>query len=87
MVTIVFDCAAIIADGVKASGKKSRNGHAAEDPVKVEVARLRSELTRNELATVLTKPVKETVAVGKSLLGLGQRFGTWIGSLIKGQST
>ena len=39
---------------------------------------LRSILTRVELGEVVTKPLKETVSAGKSLLDVGQRFGGWL---------
>ena len=56
-----------------------------EDPVKMEVDKLRSELTGEEIKVAVTQPVKETISAGKSLLGLGQKFGSWLGSLIKSQ--
>ena len=75
----------VIADKAKQSKKKPKKGETPEDPVKTNIAKLRSELTGEELKMVLTQPVKETISAGKSLLGLGQRFGSWLGSLIKSQ--
>ena len=74
-----------IADGAKLSKKKSKKGQTVKDPVKVEIDKLRSELTGEEIKMAVTQPVKETISAGKSLLGLGQRFGSWLGSLIKSQ--
>ena len=42
---------------------------------------LRSILTNIELTDTITKPIKETVSAGQSLLGMGQRFGGWMKSL------
>ena len=74
-----------ISDEAKLSKKKSKKGQTIIDPVKMEIDRLRSELTGEEIKIAVTQPVKETVSAGKSLLGLGQRFGSWLGSLIKSQ--
>ena len=70
---------------MKQSKKKSKKGQTLEDPEKTKIAKLRSELTGEEVKMVVTQPVKETISAGKSLLGLGQRFGSWLGSLIKSQ--
>ena len=69
-----------ITDEPKLSSKK---GQTIEDSVRMEIDKLRSELTGEEIKVAVTQPVKETVSAGKSLLGLGQRFGSWLGSLIK----
>ena len=74
-----------IADEAKLSKKKPKKGQTVKDPVKVEIDKLRSELTGEEIKVAVTQPVKETISAGKSLLGLGQRFGSWLGSLIKSQ--
>lgn len=39
---------------------------------------LRSILTRVEVIETVTKPIKETVSAGQSVLGIGQRFGGWM---------
>ena len=67
------------------SKKKPKKGQTVEDPVRMEIDKLRSELTSEEIKVAVTQPVKETISAGKSLLGLGQRFGSWLGSLIKSQ--
>lgn len=74
-----------ISDEAKLSKKKPKKGQTVIDPVKVEIDRLRSELTGEEIKMAVAQPVKETISAGKSLLGLGQRFGSWLGSLIKSQ--
>ena len=72
-------------EAIKTSKKKPKKGQTVEDPVKMEIDKLRSELTGEEIKVAVTQPVKETISAGKSLLGLGQRFGSWLGSLIKSQ--
>ena len=73
-------------DGVKLSKKlKKLKTTAFEDPLKTMIAQLHSELTREEFKAGFTQPVKETYAAGKSLLGLGQRFSSWLRSLTKSQ--
>ena len=47
----------------------------------VGLPELRSILTRAELTEAITKPMKETVSAGKSLLSVGQRLGGWMRSL------
>ena len=76
--------AAIIAEETKKS-KKSKEDQSGEDPVKSKISKLRSELMGEEIKQTVTQPVKETVSAGKSLLGLGQRFGSWLGSLTESQ--
>ena len=49
----------------------------------VGLQELRQLLTREELSEAVTKPLKETMSAGKSLLSLGQRFSNWMGKLIK----
>lgn len=65
--------------------KKSKKGQTTQDPEKTMIAKLHSELTGEEIKLAITQPVKETISAGKALLGLGQRFGSWLGSLIKNQ--
>ena len=72
-----------ITDEVKASKKKHKKGPAVKDPARMEIDKLHSELAGEEIKVAVTQPVKETISAGKSLLGLGQRFGSWLGSLIK----
>jgi hypothetical protein len=74
-----------ISDEAKQSKKKPKKGQTVKDPVKTEIDKLRSELTGEEIKVAVTQPVKETISAGKSLLGLGQRFGSWLGSIIKSQ--
>ena len=74
-----------ITDEAKLSKKKPKKGQTIEDPVRMVIDKLHSELTGEEIKVAVTQPVKETVSAGKSLLGLGQRFGSWLGSLIKSQ--
>ena len=59
--------------------------HKSKDPVSTKIAKLRSEMEREEFKMAVTEPVKETVSAGKSLLGLGQKFSSWLSSLIKSQ--
>ena len=47
--------------------------------MQTKISKLRSELTGEEIKQVVTQPIKETVTAGKSLLGLGQRIGSWFG--------
>ena len=49
----------------------------ATDPA-IGLPELQSILTRVELTETITKPIKETVSAGKSLLDVGQRFGGWM---------
>ena len=56
-----------------------------EDLVKTRIAQLHSELTKEEYKSAVSQPIKETINAGKSLLNLGQRFGSWLGSLVKSQ--
>ena len=72
-----------IADEAKVS--PSKKGQTIADSVRMEIDKLRSELTGEEIKVTVTQPIKETVSAGKSLLGLGRRFGNWLGSLIKSQ--
>jgi hypothetical protein len=56
--------------------KQSKKGKTTvEDPVKMEIDKLRSELTSAELKAAVAQPIKETISAGK---GLGQRFGSWL---------
>ena len=77
---------AIIADGVELS-KEMNETQATdhEDPVKARISQLHSELTKEEYKSAVSQPIKETVTAGKSLLNLGQRFDSWLGSLVKSQ--
>jgi hypothetical protein len=81
----VFLITVTITDEAKALKKKSKKGQTIKDPVRMEIDKLRSELTGEEIKVAVTQPVKETISAGKSLLGLGQRFGSWLGSIIKSQ--
>ena len=83
MILSLLYATAIIADDIKPS-KKSKH---EEDPAKKKIAELRSQLKKKELKRALTQPLEETVSAGKSLLGLGQRFGSWLGSMIKSMNS
>ena len=65
-------CAAVITDDEKQKSKKIS--------VNVKINKLHSELKRHEFKITVTKPFKET---GTSLLGLGQRLRSWLGSFAK----
>ena len=47
------------------------------------IAQLRSSLRGEEVKEVVTRPVKETLSAGKALLGIGERFSSWVTSIIK----
>ena len=52
----------------------------------VGILQLRSALFSEEIIDELIKPVKETVAAGKSLLGWGKSFTAWMPSLAQSPS-
>ena len=47
--------------------------------------KLRNTLDRDELATAIVTPIKETVTAGKSLLQIGQSFSNWLSKLVGSQ--
>lgn len=49
----------------------------------VGLQELRHLLASEEISEAISKPLKETVSAGKSLLSLGQRFSNWMGKLIR----
>ena len=52
----------------------------------IGIPQLRSALFREEIIDELVKPVKETMAAGKSLLGWGRSFTDWMPSLVQSPS-
>ena len=52
----------------------------------VGILQLQSALFREEIIDELIKPVKETVAAGKSLLSWGRSFTDWMPSLVQSPS-
>ena len=64
--------------------KKSKKGKKMEETdVAVVVSQLRARLLGEEVKVAVTAPVKETLSAGKALLNVGQRFSSWVSSLIK----
>ena len=63
----------------RSRGKKSKKGEEAGD-VATMVSQLRTHLLGEEVKVAVTAPVKET---GRALLNMGQRFSSWISSLVK----
>ena len=54
------------------------------DPdVAVAISQLRSHLLGEEVREAVVRPVKETVSAGKALINMGQRFSSWVTSLVK----
>ena len=66
----------------RSRGKKSKKGEEAGD-VATMVSQLRTHLLGEEVKVAVTAPVKETVSAGKALINMGQRFSSWVSSLIK----
>ena len=61
-------------------GKLSKkNWVSVEDPIKIGIDKLRSELNDEEIRKAVTQPVKETISAGKSLV---ETFKSWLGPLI-----
>ena len=65
-----------IFDEAKLSKKK---GQTIEDPIKMGIDKLRSELNDEEIRKAVTQPIKETISAGKSLV---ETFRSWLGPLI-----
>ena len=63
----------------KKRGKKAK----LDRDTATAIAQLRSWLRGEEVKDVVTKPVKETLSAGKALLGMGQRFSSWVTSIVK----
>ena len=63
----------------RSKGKKSKKGVEAVDVV----SQLRAHLLGEEVKVAITAPVKETLTAGKALLNMGQRFSSWVASLVK----
>lgn len=47
------------------------------------MSQLRTHLLGGEVKEAVMTPVKETVSAGKALVGMGQRFSSWVVSLVK----
>ena len=77
--TITLMIIVTIFDEAKLSKKKSKEGQTVEDPIKMGIDRLRSELNDEEIRKAVTQPVKETISAGKSLV---ETFRSWLGPLI-----
>lgn len=65
----------------KSKSKKNKSGQET-DKVAV-VSQLRACLLGEEVKIAVTAPMKETVSAGKSLINMGQRFSSWVTSIIK----
>ena len=63
----------------RSRGKKSKKQREEADVV----SQLRARLLGEEVKVAVTAPVKETLSAGKALLNMGQRFSSWVSSLIK----
>ena len=63
----------------KKRGKKAK----LDRDTATAITQLRSWLRGEEVKDVVTKPVKETLSAGKALLGMGQRFSSWVTSIVK----
>ena len=63
----------------RSRGKKSKKQGEEADVV----SQLRARLLGEEVKVAVTAPVKETLSAGKALLNMGQRFSSWVSSLIK----
>jgi hypothetical protein len=80
----------VVADGTvkqqkkrRSSGKKKAKQQLNETDVAAKFSQLRAHLLGEEVKVAVTAPVKETVSAGKALLSLGQRFSSWVTSLVK----
>ena len=65
--------------GLKGKKKKSE----ADRDMAAAISRLRAHLLGEEVKEAVVAPVKETVSAGKALINMGQRFSSWIVSLVK----
>ena len=63
----------------KKRGKKAK----LDKDTATAIVQLRSWLRGEEVKEVVTKPVKETLSAGKSLLSMGQKFSSWVASIVK----
>ena len=63
-------------------GKKGKKGKVDGD-MTLTLAQLRAHLLGEEMKEIVMAPVKETVSAGKALIGMGQRFSSWVASLVK----
>ncbi len=72
-------CADIVTDAMikESEGKKKRKKKLNVNGFN----QLKSALTMEEKNKILTHPIKETFAAGKTLMNVGQRFSRWITSL------
>ena len=68
--------------GKHRSKKRGKRAKLDKDPV-TAIAQLRSWLRGEEAKEVVTKPVKETLSAGKSMLSMGQKFSSWVASIVK----
>lgn len=65
------------------STRKNKKLPKLDPDVTIAISQLRSHLLGEEVKEAVIKPVKETMSAGKALLNVGQRFSTWISSLVK----
>lgn len=65
------------------SARKNKKLPKLDADVAIAIPQLRSRLLGEEVKEAAVKPVKETMSAGKALLNMGQRFSTWISSLVK----
>ena len=60
-------------------GKKAK----LDEDMASSISKLRAQLQGEEVKQVIVGPVKETVSAGKALINMGQRFSSWVVSLVK----
>lgn len=65
------------------SARKNKKLPKLDADVVMAISQLRSRLLGEEVKEAVVKPVKETMSAGKALVNMGQRFSTWISSLVK----
>ena len=65
------------------SKRKSKKQPKLDGDISVAISQLRSHLLGEEMKEAVVRPMKETVSAGKALLNMGQRFSSWVSSLVK----
>ena len=65
--------------GRRWKGKKAKK----DADMTTSASRLRAFLQGEEVKEAVVAPVKETVSAGKAVINMGQRFSSWLASLVK----
>ena len=68
---------------IRRSRKKNKKRPKLDADMAAAISQLRAHLLGEEVKVAVVTPVKETVSAGKALLNMGQRFSSWITSLVK----